>query len=166
MPISDLSGRVKTSVAAKVFSHKLPFVLFVFVFVLFLVRGRFYSQFIGEEKKVVVTEKDSYTKTVETFAPEKKVEGRVALSTPSAPVGSTTERDTTEYRKSYRERATRKMEIEAADEKRHFIISACVSGTLLLAALYVMLSKRYPEETIKWAFATVGTILGYWLKGN
>lgn len=33
-----------------------------------------------------------------------------------------------------------------------------------LASLFVILSKHYEPETEKWAFATMGTVLGYWLK--
>jgi hypothetical protein len=40
-----------------------------------------------------------------------------------------------------------------------------VTSFLLLAALFVILSNRYPADEQKWAFGVVGTILGYWLKG-
>ena len=32
------------------------------------------------------------------------------------------------------------------------------------ASLYVVLSKKYDEATQKWAFGTIGLILGFWLK--
>jgi hypothetical protein len=38
-----------------------------------------------------------------------------------------------------------------------------VSAIVLLAALFVILSKRYQEESEKWAFGAIGTILGFWL---
>jgi len=38
--------------------------------------------------------------------------------------------------------------------------------TLLIggAAVFVILSKRYGPKDKHWAYATAGTILGYWLK--
>ena len=36
---------------------------------------------------------------------------------------------------------------------------------VLIAALYVILSKRYPPKVEHWAYATVGTVLGFWLRG-
>ena len=42
---------------------------------------------------------------------------------------------------------------------------AIVSLIVLLAALYVILSKRYPPKVEHWAYATVGTVLGFWLRG-
>ena len=32
------------------------------------------------------------------------------------------------------------------------------------ASLYVIFSKKYDEATRKWAFGTVGLILGFWLR--
>lgn len=43
------------------------------------------------------------------------------------------------------------------------IIRGVLSAVLVLAALFIVLSKRYPEASEKWAFATIGTIIGYWL---
>jgi hypothetical protein len=43
--------------------------------------------------------------------------------------------------------------------------SAAVSMIVLIAALYVILSKRYPPKVEHWAYATVGTVLGFWLRG-
>jgi hypothetical protein len=43
--------------------------------------------------------------------------------------------------------------------------SATVSLIVLLAALFVILSKRYPPKVEHWAYATVGTVLGFWLRG-
>ena len=39
-----------------------------------------------------------------------------------------------------------------------------VSGVVLLAALYVILSGKYDPDYSKWAFGTVGVVLGDWLK--
>ena len=38
-----------------------------------------------------------------------------------------------------------------------------VSVVVLGAALYIILSAEYPAETDKWAYGSVGTIVGYWL---
>jgi len=39
-----------------------------------------------------------------------------------------------------------------------------ISGVLVLAALYVILSNRYSDSEKNWAYATIGTILGFWIK--
>jgi hypothetical protein len=39
-----------------------------------------------------------------------------------------------------------------------------ISCVVLLAALYVLLSRGYKDGTEKWAFAMIGTILTWWLK--
>jgi hypothetical protein len=44
-------------------------------------------------------------------------------------------------------------------------VPAIFSTVLLLAALVVILSKRYAPTDKHWAYATVGTIIGFWLKG-
>ena len=44
-----------------------------------------------------------------------------------------------------------------------FVITAAVSLVVLAASLFVILSKRYTTADTKWAFGTVGTLLGYWL---
>jgi len=41
------------------------------------------------------------------------------------------------------------------------VISAC----LLVSTPFVILSAKYDANSKHWAFATVGTILGFWLKG-
>jgi hypothetical protein len=40
-----------------------------------------------------------------------------------------------------------------------------VSIVLLFGGLFVILAKRYAASDRHWAYATVGTIVGYWLKG-
>lgn len=40
-----------------------------------------------------------------------------------------------------------------------------VTLTVLLCALYIILSKHYEADQQKWAFGVIGTVLGYWLKG-
>ena len=41
-----------------------------------------------------------------------------------------------------------------------------VSAVVLACGLYVILTGDYSEATEKWAFATTGTIVGYWLRGS
>ena len=40
-----------------------------------------------------------------------------------------------------------------------------VTLTVLLCALYIILSRHYEADQQKWAFGVIGTVLGYWLKG-
>lgn len=46
-----------------------------------------------------------------------------------------------------------------------FLMQMVVSLILLVAALYVVLSRKYPTDSQKWAFGTLGTIVGFWLGG-
>lgn len=39
-----------------------------------------------------------------------------------------------------------------------------LSALLVFAALFIIMSKQYGPESEKWAFGTIGTLLGYWLK--
>jgi hypothetical protein len=39
-----------------------------------------------------------------------------------------------------------------------------VSLIVLSAALYVILSGKYPAKVEHWAYATIGTVLGFWLR--
>jgi hypothetical protein len=39
------------------------------------------------------------------------------------------------------------------------------SGVLLVAALYVILTQKYATQDKHWAYGTIGTLLGFWLKG-
>jgi hypothetical protein len=40
------------------------------------------------------------------------------------------------------------------------------SAFLSAAALYIVLSRDYPPQEKNWAFSTLGTILGFWLRGR
>jgi hypothetical protein len=40
-----------------------------------------------------------------------------------------------------------------------------LSAILLAAALFVILTKRYSPQDKHWAYGTIGTIVGFWLKG-
>jgi uncharacterized membrane protein YfcA len=39
-----------------------------------------------------------------------------------------------------------------------------VSLIVLGIAATIILSKKYPEDDLKWAFGVVGLVLGYWLR--
>jgi len=41
-----------------------------------------------------------------------------------------------------------------------------VSVLLVVPALYIVLSNGYPPQEKNWAIATLGTILGFWLRGK
>jgi hypothetical protein len=45
------------------------------------------------------------------------------------------------------------------------IMPMVVSVVSLAGGLFVILAKRYQSSDRHWAYATVGTIVGYWLKG-
>jgi isoprenylcysteine carboxyl methyltransferase (ICMT) family protein YpbQ len=45
-----------------------------------------------------------------------------------------------------------------------FLVQAGVTAILLIATLLVILSKRYAADDKHWAYATIGTIVGFWLK--
>jgi hypothetical protein len=45
-----------------------------------------------------------------------------------------------------------------------FVVQAGVTAVLLIATLLVILSKRYADADKRWAYATIGTIVGFWLK--
>ena len=44
-------------------------------------------------------------------------------------------------------------------------VRVLVTLTVLVCALYIILSKQYEPDQQKWAFGVIGTVLGYWLKG-
>ena len=53
------------------------------------------------------------------------------------------------------------------DEKTvRFFMSIVVSLAVLGCAVFVILSKNYDSSAEKWAFGSVGTVIGYWLKGK
>src|SRR5258707_10482040 len=49
---------------------------------------------------------------------------------------------------------------------RNSVMRNAVMLISLLASLFVILSGQYDPNSQHWAFATVGTILGYWLRGG
>jgi hypothetical protein len=46
----------------------------------------------------------------------------------------------------------------------HLIMQIVVTLVPLPAAVFVILSMRYPPKDKNWAYATVGLIMGYWLR--
>jgi hypothetical protein len=55
--------------------------------------------------------------------------------------------------------------LEGAYAKRlGLLMPVLVSILVLGSAMYVILSGAYSSEQEKWAFGSIGTILGYWLK--
>jgi hypothetical protein len=53
---------------------------------------------------------------------------------------------------------------DAAGVSPEYWVRIAVTGILLLAALIVVLTKRYAPEDKNWAYGTIGAIVGYWLK--
>jgi hypothetical protein len=43
------------------------------------------------------------------------------------------------------------------------IMAIVVSVAILASALYVVLSQRFGDAAEKWAFGSIGTIVGFWL---
>ena len=39
-----------------------------------------------------------------------------------------------------------------------------VTAAVLAACLYMILSQKFPGDAMKWAYGTVGVILGYWFR--
>jgi|ERR1019366_3090934 hypothetical protein len=48
---------------------------------------------------------------------------------------------------------------------RVFIVRCALSLVIGLAALFIILHKGYAPKDKHWGYATVGTLLGYWLRG-
>lgn len=49
-------------------------------------------------------------------------------------------------------------------ERWIFVARVSVSAVFLVASLVVILSNKYPDATIKWAFGIAGLVIGYWLR--
>jgi hypothetical protein len=41
-----------------------------------------------------------------------------------------------------------------------------ITAVIGLAALYIILSKKFETESLKWAYGILGTIVGFWLKSQ
>lgn len=44
-------------------------------------------------------------------------------------------------------------------------VQVALTFIVLTAALWVILSKRYPPKAEHWAYGIVGMVLGFWLRG-
>lgn len=42
-------------------------------------------------------------------------------------------------------------------------IQVAITMMVLVASLYIVLADRYPTDTEKWAFGTIGLLIGYWM---
>jgi len=43
-------------------------------------------------------------------------------------------------------------------------MQAFISVVLLLASIFVVLTKRYQEKDRNWAYGTIGALIGFWLR--
>ena len=64
---------------------------------------------------------------------------------------------------------TEQSQIQVADFRPLYdfvqnMMRPCISIVVLIASLFVILSKRYTSDVQKWAFGSFGTVLGFWLK--
>jgi anaerobic C4-dicarboxylate transporter len=44
------------------------------------------------------------------------------------------------------------------------VVQVIISVLLLAASIFVILSKKYAEKEQHWAYGTIGTLIGFWLK--
>jgi hypothetical protein len=54
----------------------------------------------------------------------------------------------------------RKVSSRAMREWMSLLVTTAVGA----AALYIVLSNHYGQDSLKWAYGVVGTVMGYWLK--
>jgi hypothetical protein len=61
---------------------------------------------------------------------------------------------------------TQRKQVDLKDlvETLRRLVSPIISLLVTVAALFIILSKKYAAESEKWAFGSLGTILGFWLK--
>ncbi len=45
-------------------------------------------------------------------------------------------------------------------------VRLAITFIVLVAALYIILSQKYPADSEKWAYGVVGLLLGYWLPAS
>lgn len=43
-------------------------------------------------------------------------------------------------------------------------MTVAVTAVVLVSALYIVLSGHYGQDSLKWAYGAIGTVIGYWLK--
>ena len=120
----------------------------------------------------------SALKAVEKYPTETKAVASVDLTAPTAPV------DQNKSLKSASKAFADRAEAASPSSVSHFQLSVDVmkerenfkaqqqrwyaqmifSGMVSLAAIYVILSKKYPDEVNKWGYSTLAFVMGYWLK--
>ena len=44
------------------------------------------------------------------------------------------------------------------------VIRATISSIVLAVALFIVVRDGYPDATIKWAYGSIGLVMGYWLR--
>ena len=59
-------------------------------------------------------------------------------------------------------RGAERLEAEALDPR--LVMQIVISLVILAAGLWVILSKTYEHDTVKWAYGAVGIVIGFWLK--
>jgi hypothetical protein len=54
----------------------------------------------------------------------------------------------------------------STQDRLNFIARSVVSGLILCAGLFVILSHNYsyPDAIVKWAIGAIGVVIGYWLR--
>ncbi len=60
----------------------------------------------------------------------------------------------------------RRNKIPGGPLHKHSSVRMIVYLAVLGASLFIILSKKYNADDKKWAYGTVGAILGYYLKGG
>jgi hypothetical protein len=58
----------------------------------------------------------------------------------------------------------KQVDLKELVETSRGLVAPIVSLLVSAASLFIILSKKYKAESEKWAFGSLGTILGFWLK--
>jgi hypothetical protein len=68
-----------------------------------------------------------------------------------------------EYERGHRDAMTEMQEQKDRDAVKNFVIIG-FSAIVLICGVVVVMLERYDEKQKHWGYATVGTILGFWLR--
>jgi len=108
------------------------------------------------EYSLNVEPKPSIKMVAPTSAPEKTAEitkrietAHTALAQPAVPTTTPTAQPATN-------------DAQTIDLYMPIVVTAVIG----LAALYIILSKKFEAESLKWAYGIIGTIVGFWLKSQ
>jgi uncharacterized membrane protein SirB2 len=52
---------------------------------------------------------------------------------------------------------------KSAETNVRLIMQIVMSITMLISGLYIILSKDFSEDTVKWAYGIIGLVAGFWL---